>query len=91
MTQNARTRTTNEFKAASTGILFASDVVGRGMDFPDISLVVQSGLPSSSDQYVHRVGRTARAGKSGRGIIILTKAEEWFLTINGQLSIAPYP
>ena len=60
------------------------------MDFPDISLVVQVGLPSSGDQYVHRVGRTARAGKDGRGIILLTQAERFFLKENGRLPITQY-
>lgn len=90
MSQSARTRTTEEFKSSSSGILFASDVVGRGMDFPNITLVVQVGLPSSGDQYVHRVGRTARAGKDGRGILLLTQAESFFLNENRRLPITPY-
>jgi len=42
-------------------------------------LVVQNGLPSSAEQYIHRLGRTARAGASGRGILILSNFEKWFL------------
>lgn len=91
LTQNARTRTTEEFKAAPAGVMFASDVIGRGMDFPNVSLVVQVGLPSSGDQYVHRVGRTARAGNEGRAVILLTQRESFFLKVNKKLPITPYP
>lgn len=90
MSQPARTRTTQEFKAASSGILFASDVVGRGMDFPNVGLVIQVGLPSSTDQYVHRVGRTARAGKDGRAVLVLSERESFFPKINKTLPIKPY-
>ena len=61
------------------------------MDFPDISLVVQVGIPLNSDAYTHRVGRTARAGKSGRAIIMLTEAESFYLKSNRQFPIMPYP
>ncbi|KAF1935884.1 ATP-dependent RNA helicase MSS116 mitochondrial precursor [Clathrospora elynae] len=91
MSQPARTRTTDEFKKASSGILFASDVVGRGMDFPNVGLVVQLGLPSSTEQYVHRVGRTARAGKDGRAVLILFEQEAFFPRVNKTLPIKPYP
>lgn len=91
LTQNARTRTTEEFKAAKAGVMFASDVIGRGMDFPNVGLVVQVGLPSNSDQYTHRVGRTARAGNEGRAVIMLTERESFFVKINKRLPIKPYP
>ncbi|KAI1522687.1 SrmB Superfamily II DNA and RNA helicase [Pyrenophora tritici-repentis] len=90
MSQPARTRTTKDFKEASSGILFASDVVGRGMDFPNVGLVIQVGLPSSTDQYVHRVGRTARAGKDGRAVLLLFQQESFFPRINKTLPIKPY-
>ena len=90
LSQNVRTRTTDEFKAADSGIMFASDVIGRGMDFPNVDLVVQVGLPSNGDQYVHRVGRTARAGNDGLAIIILTQGESFFLNRNPQLPIQPH-
>jgi len=90
MSQPARTRTTKDFKEASSGILFASDVVGRGMDFPNVGLVIQLGLPSSTDQYVHRVGRTARAGRDGRAVLVLFEQESFFPRINKTLPIKPY-
>jgi ATP-dependent RNA helicase MSS116, mitochondrial len=91
LSQPARTRTTEEFKRASAGVMFASDVIGRGMDFPNVNLVIQVGLPSSGEQYVHRVGRTARAGNEGRAVIMLTDRERYFLTKNKHLPIKPYP
>ncbi|KAL2831716.1 P-loop containing nucleoside triphosphate hydrolase protein [Aspergillus cavernicola] len=91
LNQNARTKTTAAFKDAAAGILFASDVIGRGMDFPNVDLVIQVGLPSSGEQYVHRVGRTARAGNDGRAIILLTEAESFFMKHNRHLPINPHP
>lgn len=91
LNQGARTRTTAQFKEASAGILFASDVIGRGMDFPNVDLVIQVGLPSNGEQYVHRVGRTARAGNDGRAIILLTQAESFFMKVNRHLPIQPHP
>ncbi|KAJ5332770.1 uncharacterized protein MYU51_009109 [Penicillium brevicompactum] len=91
LNQGARTRTTNQFKEAESGILFASDVIGRGMDFPNVDLVIQVGLPSNGEQYVHRVGRTARAGADGRAIILLTEGESFFMKNNRHLPIKPHP
>ncbi|KAL8943673.1 MAG: hypothetical protein Q9211_000908 [Gyalolechia sp. 1 TL-2023] len=91
LSQSARTRTTDAFKSATKGIMFASDVIGRGMDFPNVSLVVQVGLPSDADAYTHRVGRTARAGKDGRAVILLTDAESFYLGTNPQFPIKTHP
>ncbi|KAK0635976.1 P-loop containing nucleoside triphosphate hydrolase protein [Bombardia bombarda] len=87
LSQPARNRTVEEFKATDRGLLFASDVVGRGMDFPDIGLVVQIGLPSDKEQYVHRVGRTGRAGKAGRAVMVLIPEEMSFIRHNRQFPI----
>ena len=91
LSQAARTKATDEFKAAKRGIMFASDVIGRGMDFPDVSLVLQVGIPLDADAYTHRVGRTARAGKDGRAVIMLTEMESFYLRDNRQFPIKPYP
>ncbi|KAI9928654.1 hypothetical protein MW887_001870 [Aspergillus wentii] len=91
LNQSARTKTTAQFKEAAAGILFASDVIGRGMDFPNVDLVIQVGLPSNGEQYVHRVGRTARAGNDGRAIILLTETESFFMRNNRHLPIKPHP
>ena len=61
------------------------------MDFPDVTLVLQVGLPMDGDAYTHRVGRTARAGKDGRAVILLTQAESFFLKVNRQFPIKSYP
>ncbi|KAI8912354.1 P-loop containing nucleoside triphosphate hydrolase protein [Powellomyces hirtus] len=76
--QSNRTKTTEAFKSAAQGVLFSSDVTARGIDIPDISAVIQTGLPMSREQYIHRLGRTARAGKQGEGYLILTPFEMFF-------------
>ncbi|CAD7928581.1 unnamed protein product [Amoebophrya sp. A25] len=73
-----RLRTSCEFKAAKCGVLFSSDVSARGMDYPEVSLVLQFLAPHSLEQYVHRVGRTARAGRPGRAHILLSQHEMRF-------------
>lgn len=78
--QEQRTRITKRFKSARNGtILFTSDVSARGVDYPNVSLVVQIGIPSSRNQYIHRLGRTGRAGKDGEGILILAPFEKPFV------------
>ncbi|KNZ76792.1 DEAD-box ATP-dependent RNA helicase 25 [Termitomyces sp. J132] len=66
-------------------VLVSSDVTARGMDFPGVTLVVQVGIPSSPEQYIHRLGRTARAGKSGRGIIVLDPCEKNFISMTKEM------
>jgi ATP-dependent RNA helicase RhlE len=66
--QNARTRTLENFKRGRTRVLVASDIASRGLDVDDISHVVNFDLPHEPETYVHRIGRTGRAGASGRAI-----------------------
>ena len=75
LTQVARTRAADDFRRAESGILLSSDVTARGMDFPNVTHVIQVGLPPSEEQYVHRIGRTARGDKTGEGWILLTNLE----------------
>lgn len=75
LTQEARTRAADSFRRAQSAILLSSDVTARGMDFPNVTHVIQVGLPQSQEQYVHRIGRTARADQTGEGWLILTKFE----------------
>ena len=75
LTQQARTRAAENFKRAHSALLFSSDVTARGMDFPNVTHVIQMGLPSSRDTYIHRLGRTGRAGKEGEGWLIINKLE----------------
>jgi ATP-dependent RNA helicase MSS116 len=81
-TQEARTTTSDSFRNDKSGasILVSSDVSARGVDYPGVSRVIQVGIPGSTDQYVHRVGRTGRAGTNGRGDLILLPWECGFVT-----------
>ncbi|KAG1748912.1 P-loop containing nucleoside triphosphate hydrolase protein [Suillus paluster] len=82
MTQVARTRAAQEFRDAPEGaILVSSDVTARGMDFPGVTHIIQLSLPTSPAQYIHRLGRTARAGAGGEGILILMPDEQFFLRL----------
>ncbi|RUS16159.1 P-loop containing nucleoside triphosphate hydrolase protein [Endogone sp. FLAS-F59071] len=85
--QQQRSRISDQFRRARSGILFTSDVSARGVDYPGVSLVLQIGVPSSREQYIHRLGRTGRAGKDGEGVIILAPFEETF--IRQQISDLP--
>ncbi|KAH0301387.1 DEAD-domain-containing protein, partial [Aureobasidium melanogenum] len=78
VSQSRRTKVTNDFREASSAILVATDVVARGLDFPGVSNVFQVGLPADKESYIHRLGRTARAGKEGRSVFIVTEPESFF-------------
>ena len=75
LSQSTRTGNSSIFRNAKEGILFSSDVTSRGMDFPNVSHVIQIGLPRQPDDYVHRVGRTGRAGKPGQGWLLIQEDE----------------
>ena len=75
LSQSARLGALGKFRAGSREILVATDVAARGLDIPSVHIVLNYDLPESSKVYVHRVGRTARAGKSGRAISIVTQYE----------------
>ncbi|WP_192346662.1 DEAD/DEAH box helicase [Algoriphagus sp. Y33] len=66
--QNFRNRTIDEFKTGMTRVLVATDVAARGIDVADVTHVINYQLPMSMDSYIHRIGRTGRAGKTGRAI-----------------------
>lgn len=74
--QAFREKSSKMFREAQTAILFSSDVSARGVDYPDVSLVLQVGMPANREQYIHRLGRTGRAGKSGRGVLLIREFEE---------------
>ncbi|KAF2238235.1 DEAD-domain-containing protein [Viridothelium virens] len=74
-TQPQRTAAADQFRATRSAILFSSDVTARGMDFPDVTHVIQVGLPRDRDTYIHRIGRTGRAGKEGEGWLIISDIE----------------
>lgn len=66
--QNFRNRTIDEFKTGVTRVLVATDVAARGIDVADVTHVINYQLPMSMDSYIHRIGRTGRAGKTGTAI-----------------------
>lgn len=74
--QTARTETLDKFSRAQQVCLIATDVVARGIDFPAVDWVVQVDCPEDVDTYIHRVGRSARYGKQGKSLILLTPTEE---------------
>ena len=84
--QPHRTRVADQFREGSNLIMFSSDVSARGMDYPGVTAVIQVGMPSDKAQYIHRLGRTARAGKAGGGHLLLADFESDFLR---QLSDLP--
>eukprot|EP01063_Lacrimia_lanifica_P030860 TRINITY_DN4987_c3_g1_i1.p2 TRINITY_DN4987_c3_g1~~TRINITY_DN4987_c3_g1_i1.p2 ORF type:complete len:627 (+),score=279.07 TRINITY_DN4987_c3_g1_i1:161-1882(+) len=77
--QSARNKCSEQFRDRSRLIMFSSDVSARGMDYPDVSRVIQIGLPADTAQYTHRLGRTARAGKTGDGLLLLSDFEASFI------------
>ncbi|MDA7816802.1 DEAD/DEAH box helicase [Sulfurimonas sp.] len=66
--QEERIETLNNFKSKKTRILFATDIAARGLDINDVTCVINFDLPRSPTDYIHRIGRTARAGKTGIAI-----------------------
>lgn len=77
--QPQRQRALDEFKRAKTPILVATDVAARGIDIPGVSHVINYELPNVPEQYVHRIGRTARAGKDGVAIAFCAEDERAYL------------
>merc|ERR1719266_1202103 len=73
MSQNTRLASLTKFKAKNRNILIATDVASRGLDIPHIDVVVNFDIPMHSKDYIHRVGRTARAGKSGRAVTFVSQ------------------
>ncbi|KYM98271.1 PREDICTED: probable ATP-dependent RNA helicase DDX31 [Cyphomyrmex costatus] len=79
MTQKERTEVFKTFSQAKSGVLLCTDVAARGLDMPNVDCVVQYTGPISARDYVHRIGRTARAGCSGTATIFLTPSEIEFV------------
>ncbi len=73
--QVARLHILDRFRAGETTLLVATDVLARGIDVAGITHIFNYGLPESTEQYVHRIGRTARSGSSGRAITLCTPSE----------------
>mgnify|MGYP001609358921 CR=1 FL=1 len=74
--QDTRERLIASFRGTQLNVLLASDVVARGLDIPDVELVVNFDIPSHSEDFIHRLGRTGRAGKSGRAMSFYTALDK---------------
>ena len=74
-TQAQRTRALDGFRKGAVRVLVATDIASRGIDVPDVSCVINMELPLETENYVHRIGRTARAGESGASISFVTTEE----------------
>ena len=74
--QNSRLNALKAFKEGKTRIMVSSDVAARGIDVQDVSHVINFDIPSIPEEYIHRIGRTARAGKEGTAISFVTEKEE---------------
>lgn len=89
--QHLRIRTLDGFRSGSVRILVASDVAARGLDIPSVSHVINFDVPLSPDDYVHRIGRTARAGRSGMAITLASGSESRQLARVSQMLKIPIP
>ena len=78
--QNQRERTINQFKKGKLDILIATDVAARGLDVQRISHVINYDIPYDTESYVHRIGRTGRAGREGEAILFVAPREKRMLS-----------
>lgn len=79
LSQDAREQVLQRFRRGQSSVLVATDVAARGLDIDDISHVFNFDLPPDQEVYLHRVGRTGRAGKTGIAISLVTPREQWLL------------
>ncbi|EEB09749.2 ATP-dependent RNA helicase Rrp3, partial [Schizosaccharomyces japonicus yFS275] len=86
LSQSSRLGALNKFKSGARSILVATDVAARGLDIPLVDAVINYDIPTDSKAYIHRVGRTARAGRSGKSIALVTQYDlEPFLRIEAAI------
>ena len=89
MDQHARLATLDSFRDNRITLLVASDVAARGLDIPAVSHVFNFDVPTHSEDYVHRIGRTGRAGRKGAALTIVTKAEAKYVDAIEKLTGKP--
>ena len=75
MTQKTRDKVLNKFKNGNIRILVATDVAARGLDIEDVGFIINYDVPQNLDDYIHRIGRTARAGKTGYAFTLVSRDE----------------
>ena len=83
MAPKKRVSTYKAFTQSDTGVLFCTDVVARGIDLPDVDWIVQYDPPTDPNFFVHRVGRTARAGRDGSALMFLAPQEDTYINFLG--------
>ncbi len=79
MDQRARMTSLEAFRNGDVSLLVCSDVAARGLDIPDVSHVFNFDVPTHAEDYVHRIGRTGRAGKLGTALSIVTKSDQRYI------------
>lgn len=75
MTQKTRDKVMNKFRNGNIHIMVATDVAARGLDIDDVDVIINYDVPQNLDDYIHRIGRTARAGKKGFAFTLVSKDE----------------
>ena len=87
-----RKSTIDKFRSGKIKVLVTSDLTSRGLDIPDINYVIQMDMPSNDDFFIHRAGRTARAGKTGTNIVIGDAYEmRKYAALEKKLGLKVYP
>ena len=87
LTQRERLSSLSLFRSSVIPVLISTDVGARGLDIEDVAMIINWDMPNEPEEYTHRVGRTARAGKGGIAISFVTeKDEERMLKIEGRIS-----
>ena len=95
-TQNYRLRSIRQFEAGENRLLIATDVMARGIDIEEVSHVISMDTPDYPENYMHRIGRTGRAEKKGKSILMTTPKEQDFLEdiealMNKKVAVIPFP
>lgn len=91
LSQAARTKALADFRDGKTRVLVASDLASRGLDITGLPCVINYELPRSPLDYVHRAGRTGRAGQDGLVISLVSPGEEAMLRLIGKKAKLPIP
>ncbi|CAJ1954295.1 unnamed protein product [Cylindrotheca closterium] len=93
LVQKRREKAMERFRESSGGVLFCTDIAARGLDVADVNWVVQLDAPQEPSQFIHRVGRAARAGRKGSSLVFLTEKEEAYVDLlsNRQVALLPLP
>lgn len=82
ISQSQRTAAVEKFKSGEVPLLIATDVAARGLDIPDVEAVINYSFPLTTEDYVHRIGRTGRAGKTGTCLVhVQHHSTNWCISV----------